>query len=108
MTVTQWHVFSLRWIETIGKNPWKLAFGLQLFELSGTEVEVMVPDTCNVGSNVVQDWDHVATSGDRTFGARVVRVSREDCDEFYLILELLIIAVVVAKSLESSRATCWF
>lgn len=50
----------------------------------------------------------MATSGDGTFSAGIVCISRENRDELHLVFELLVIAVVVAKRLESSSATCWF
>ena len=50
----------------------------------------------------------MATPGNSALGARFVCISREDGDELHLILKLLIITVIVAESLESRRAACWF
>ena len=46
----------------------------------------------------------MTSSCDRTFSARVVCISRENGDEFDLVLELWIVTIVVAQRLQTSSS----
>lgn len=50
----------------------------------------------------------IRTSGDCTLRAWVIRIARENGNEFHLILEPVIIAVVVAQRLEAACTACGF
>lgn len=53
--MTQGHVFSFGWIKAVGEYPWKFAFGLQFLELSGSKVKVVISNTCNTRSYVIEN-----------------------------------------------------